>query len=102
MPGKTSTKDIQKTTVTFPPSVLKRLREHVAPRQRSAFIAEAVEDKLALEEQLDALEKAAGTWSDQDHPDLHTDQDIDRWLSNLRHSWDGHLRDLRVPRHGKS
>jgi len=36
---------------------------------------------MALEEQFAALEEAAGCWGDDDHPELRTDEDIDRWLS---------------------
>ena len=78
-------------TVTFPRPLLQRLQERVPPRQRSAFIAEAVEEKLALEEQLAALEEAAGCWRDEDHPEMRTDEDMDRWLADLRRSWDEHL-----------
>jgi len=45
----------------------------------------------ALEEQFAALEEAAGCWGDDDHPELRTDEDIDRWLAELRRSWDEHL-----------
>lgn len=51
------------------------------------------EERLALREQLAAIEDAAGCWSDEDHSDLHTDEDIDRWLAGLRRSWDEHLAD---------
>ena len=80
-------------TVTFPRALLQRLGEYVPPRQRSAFIVEAVEEKLALQEQLAAIEEAAGCWSDEDHPDLQSDEDIDRWLSELRQSRDQYLTD---------
>lgn len=91
MAEKTSNLETQKTTVVFPQSLLRRLRERVPVRQRSAFIVEAVEEKLALEEQLAAIEETAGCWSDEDHPELKTDEDIDRWLSEIRQSWDDHL-----------
>lgn len=91
MADKTSNLGTQKTTVVFPQSLLRRLQERVPLRQRSAFIVEAVEEKLALEEQLAAIEGAAGCWSDEDHPELKTDEDIDSWLSEIRRSWDDHL-----------
>lgn len=96
MTKRTSAPEIQKMTVTFPQSVLQRLQERVAPRQRSAFVVEAVEEKLAVQEQLSALEEAAGSWSDEDHPEMQTDEDIDRWLAELRSSWDEHLADIGV------
>ncbi len=91
MTTRTSISETQKVTVTFPKSLLERLRESVPPRQRSAFIVEAVEEKLALQEQLTAIEETAGCWSDEDHPELQTDEDIDRWLAELRASWEAHL-----------
>jgi metal-responsive CopG/Arc/MetJ family transcriptional regulator len=79
--------DSQKITVTLPRDLLARLREHVPARQRSRFILEALEERLALEEQVTALEETAGAWSDQHHPEMRTDEDIDRWLADLRSSW---------------
>ena len=79
--------DSQKITVTLPKALLTRLREHVPARQRSRFILEALEERLALEEQIVALEETAGAWSEQNHPEMRTDEDIDRWLGKLRRSW---------------
>jgi hypothetical protein len=80
-------KDSQKITVMLPRALLTRLREHVPARQRSRFILEALEERLALEEQVVALEETAGAWSDHNHPEMRTDEDIDRWLADLRSSW---------------
>jgi Arc/MetJ-type ribon-helix-helix transcriptional regulator len=79
--------DVQKITVTLPRTLLTRLDAHVAPRRRGRFIAEAIEERLALEEQLAALAETAGAWSDKKHPDMLTGEEIDRWLDNLRRSW---------------
>ncbi len=100
MDKKTSYLETQKMTVVFPKLLLQRLRERIPPRRRSAFIVEAVEEKLALLEQIEALEEAAGCWGDEDHPELQTDEDIDRWLAELRGSWDKHLADAGVS-HGE-
>ena len=79
--------DLQKITVTLPQALLVRLRAHVPPRQRSRFILEAIEERLELEEQIAALDETAGAWSEQNHPEMRTDEDIDRWLGDLRRSW---------------
>ena len=79
--------DPQKITVTLPQAVLARLRAHVPARQRSRFILEAIEERLQLEEQSAALDETAGAWSDENHPEMRTDEDIDRWLSDLRRAW---------------
>jgi len=79
--------DSQKITVSLPKALLGRLREHVPARQRSRFIIEAIEERLALDEQIAVLEETAGAWIDQNHPEMRTDEEIDRWLGDLRRSW---------------
>ena len=95
MANRTSS-ETQKVTVSLPASLLERLKERIPPRQRSSFIAEAVQERLALEDQLDAIQESAGCWKDEDHPDLATDEDIDAWLAELRLSWDDRLESLGV------
>ncbi|MEJ5197789.1 MAG: hypothetical protein WHX53_02590 [Anaerolineae bacterium] len=63
------------------------MNEHIPARRRSRFIAEAIEEQLALAEQVDVLDEAAGAWSDANHPEMATEEDIDRWLAELRSSW---------------
>ncbi len=35
------------------------------------------------------LEEAAGCWTDENHPDMRADADIDARLMNLRRGWQG-------------
>lgn len=84
---KSSNPESQKLTITLPKAVLTRLNELVPARQRSRFISEALEERLALEEQTLALDEAAGAWSDENHPDMLDDAAIDRWLAEVRSSW---------------
>jgi hypothetical protein len=86
---KNANKDVEKMTVVFPTSVVQNLRQRIPPRRRSAFVVEAVTEKLALEEQLAAIEESAGAWSQENHPELATDQAVDRWLAELRQLWAG-------------
>lgn len=79
--------DVRKITVTLPATLLARLDDRVPARQRSRFIFEAIEERLALEEQLAVLDETAGAWTDENHPEMKTDEDIERWLTNLRASW---------------
>lgn len=79
--------DVRRITVTLPATLLTRLDEHVPARSRSRFIFQAIEERLAIEEQLTALDETAGAWTDENHPDMKTDEDIDRWLTTLRASW---------------
>ncbi len=79
----------ERINVTFPKSMLESLETVVPPRERNAFIVEATGEALRqkrLEKVLLALrEKPA--WSDEDHPDLMTVEDVDRYVRRLRESW---------------
>ena len=33
------------------------------------------------------LKETAGAWSDEDHPELATPEDIDRWAEKIRLQW---------------
>jgi metal-responsive CopG/Arc/MetJ family transcriptional regulator len=77
----------QKITVTLPRELIERLDDRVPSRQRSRFIANAIESQLAIEEQMAAVEETAGIWTEENHPELKTEEDIDTWLQNLRQSW---------------
>ncbi|MEI7903499.1 MAG: hypothetical protein WCK89_24940 [bacterium] len=77
----------RKVTLTLPQSLLIRLDATVPGRKRSRFIAEAIEERLAIAEQLTALEETAGAWSDERHPAMQSEADIDQWLANLRAAW---------------
>ena len=79
-----SNSQTQKITVTLPSALIARLDAHVPPRQRSRFIAKAVESRLAIEEQMIVVEETAGIWTEESHPELKTEKDIDAWLRKLR------------------
>jgi hypothetical protein len=79
--------ETQKVTITLPKRVLQRMDALVPARQRSRFIAEVLSERLALEEQLLALDESAGAWSDEKYPDMQGDEGVERWLAELRSSW---------------
>ena len=83
----TAKSDTQKVTISLPSQVVQRMNELIPARQRSRFIAETLTERLALEEQILALDESAGAWSDARHPDMQDDAAIDRWLTALRQSW---------------
>ncbi|MBK8049700.1 MAG: hypothetical protein IPK16_22900 [Anaerolineales bacterium] len=87
MANNTARQGAQKITITLPRDVLARLNALVPPRQRSHFISEVLEARLALAEQLLALEDSAGSWQDESHPEMQDEDAIDAWLSVLRQSW---------------
>jgi hypothetical protein len=82
-----ATEFTRKVTLTLPQSPLIRLDAAVPGRKRSRFIAEAILERLAIAEQLAALEETAGAWSDKRHPDMRSEADIDQWLTGLRAAW---------------
>ena len=66
----------EKITVNLPQELAEQLCQHVPARKRDAFIVHALQEQLALEEQLKVLEETAGAWKDADHPELATGADI--------------------------
>ncbi len=87
MPEKENRTATQKITVTIPVEVLTMMDKLVPARQRSTFIVEAIKEHLELADQLAVLEETAGAWSDANHPDMRTPEDIERWVADLRSTW---------------
>ena len=79
--------NVRKVTVSLPDSLIDRLDSFIPRRKRSKFIAIAIQEQLALLEQLEALEETAGLWTDENYPEFLTEADIDRWISELRGGW---------------
>jgi hypothetical protein len=77
----------KRINVTFPEPLLEMMDRVVAPRKRNSFIVEATERALRHERLLKAIEQSSGAWSDADHPDLQTDDDIDGYVRRLRETW---------------
>src|SRR5262249_36359120 len=60
----------KRTHVVIPEQLVKDIDTLVGSRQRSVFLVQAAEEKLMRYRQLKAIESAAGTWKDKDHPEL--------------------------------
>ncbi len=73
-----------KTQVVFPSEVLQQLDDLVAPRKRSEFIVEATLERLKREGFKRAWDRAAGAWTDENHPDLKTPEDINAYVRRIR------------------
>lgn len=83
----------KRINVTLPASLLEELKTYVSPRERNKFIVEAIENHLQKIRFKKALKKSAGAWSDEDHPDLMTVEDVNNYVRKLREasmprSWD--------------
>lgn len=72
----------------LPRSLVDDLQRYVPARQRTRFVSEAVARELRRLKLRLALESAAGAWRDEDHPELATGADIDRWLASGRATLD--------------
>jgi hypothetical protein len=72
----------KRTHVVLSDQLVKDIDTLVGTRQRSSFISQAVEKELMRLRQLKALEAAAGSWKDKDHPELK--HGAAKWVEKLR------------------
>ena len=72
----------KRTHVVLSEQLVKDIDMLVGSRQRSSFLTQAAEEKLMRLRQLKALEAAAGSWKDKDHPELK--QSSAKWVRKLR------------------
>ena len=72
----------KRTHVVLSEQLVKDIDMLVGSRQRSSFLTQAAEEKLMRLRQLKALEAAAGSWKDKDHPELK--QGSAKWVRKLR------------------
>ena len=85
----TETAPRKRISVPFPEPVLELLKAVVPPRKRNAFIVQATEQALRRERLRKVIEaqRENPAWSDEDHPDLMTVKDVDRYVRRLRETW---------------
>jgi hypothetical protein len=72
----------KRTHVVLSEQLVKDIDMLVGSRHRSSFLTEAAEEKLMRLRQLKALEAAAGSWKDKDHPELK--QGSAKWVRKMR------------------
>ena len=73
-----------RTNVVLPADLLKEIDRVAGPRRRSAFLAEAAEEKLAKLRFAEAAAGAFGAWKDEDHPELKVAEDMEPYLIETR------------------
>jgi len=83
-----------KTHLVFPTELLQTIDQLVGKRKRSKFVVEAAREKIARERFLKALNEAAGAWTDENHPDLNTNEDIRRYLDRVRNSYQERIKGI--------
>lgn len=65
-------------------SLMDDLRRAVPARERTRFVEEVLARELRRRKLKAALKASAGAWKDEDHPDMMTGANIDRWIEEQR------------------
>jgi hypothetical protein len=68
----------------IPEDILDDLRKHVARRQQSRFVAEALKKELKRLRLETAMEESFGAWKEKDHPELK--EGVEEFVRNARKS----------------
>ena len=84
---------MRRTHVVISEPLIDEIDRLVGKRGRSAFLTQSAEKELRRLRQIKALEKAAGSWKDKDHPELK--RGAARWIKNLRKE-DDRKRDKKI------
>ena len=77
-----------KTPLTLPEDILQSIDKLMGKRKRSRFVAEAARKELKRMTLESALEKAAGAWKDEDHPEIKQ-KGTSQWVRDMRQEADG-------------
>ncbi len=72
--------------IAFPDTMLMEFKELIPARKRNQFIVHLVEKELRRLRMLKAFEETSGAWLLEDHPELATDEDIDKYVRTMRGS----------------
>jgi hypothetical protein len=81
--------NVKRTHIVIPQALAAEIDTLVGKRGRSAFLTQAAEKELMRLRQIKALESAAGSWKDKDHPELK--QGAAKWVNKLRREYDQRL-----------
>jgi len=81
-----------RTLVSMPPDVVEEIDKAVGVKNRSKFLTDVARRELKRQEQMSALADAAGSWKDEDHPELA--QGAAAFVSKMRHEGDKRFADL--------
>jgi hypothetical protein len=71
-----------RTLVPIPQHLAAAIDKLAGPKQRAAFIISLVEREIRRREQREALREAAGSWKDEEHPELA--EGADKWVRQMR------------------
>jgi len=79
----------KRTHIVIPRQLVAKIDAMVGQRDRSSFLTQAAEKELVRLRQIKALQKAAGSWKDKDHPELK--RGAANWVRKLRREYDKRL-----------
>jgi len=82
-----------KAHLIFPEELLQAIDNLVGKRGRSKFVVEATRKELKRIQFLQALQEAAGSWKDEDHPELK-ERGTYQWVRDQREAEDRRFRDI--------
>jgi len=76
-----------KAHLALPREILEEVDRIAGKRRRSLFIAEATREKIEKERFLRILDETHGAWGDENHPELRSPKDMERYLGRTRQSY---------------
>ena len=82
-----SREGVERLNIRMPRELANELKRLVPARKRSQLIVAATAEAVARLKQREALREEK-IWSDESHPDLTSQEDINRYLSEMRASWE--------------
>lgn len=74
----------KRTHVVIPEEIIKEIDLLVGKRRRSQFITEAAGERLRRLKLARAIDRAAGSWKDADHPDMAGEEGTSQWVEAIR------------------
>ncbi len=77
---------MKRTHILIPDQLAQRIDIVAGKGGRSSFITQATEKELVRHEQMAALKGAAGSWKDENHPELA--KGAAKWVKTLRSDYD--------------
>jgi Arc/MetJ-type ribon-helix-helix transcriptional regulator len=76
----------KRTHVVLPADLVSQIDTLVGKRKRSRFLADLASREVKRLHLLKALKRAAGSWKDEDHPELK--DGAAKWVEQLREEWE--------------
>ena len=81
-----------KAHLVIPREILEEVDRIAGKRKRSLFIADATREKLEKVRFLRTLGQTGGAWTDENHPDLRTVAQVERYVAEKRRTYRKRLR----------